>query len=63
VILVATVFSLYFFFFSAGYTGVHGKLKRVSRMFLMLAFGASFGNMVMGVVTRLIDRFIFLLGK
>jgi len=62
IILITTAFSLFFFFFSAGYSGTSGKLKQFARYLIMLSLGASFGNMYMGVVTRLIDRFMFLLG-
>jgi hypothetical protein len=62
IILVTTILSLFFFFFSAGYSGTSGKLKQAARYLIMLSLGASFGNMYMGVVTRIIDRFMFLLG-
>jgi len=37
-------------------------MARIGRMFLMIAFGASFGYTVMARISLLIGRFYFLLG-
>jgi hypothetical protein len=44
VILVGTITGLLYFFFSKEHTGNFGKVTRVGIYFLMISFGASFGN-------------------
>jgi len=61
--LVLGVFSvLCYFFFSAEHKGALGAFSRVGIMFIMIAFGASFGYTVMARESLLIGRFQFLLG-
>lgn len=60
-ILVGVFATLLYFFYSMEHRGVAGKVSRVGVFFIMLGFGASFGNTVMARVSLLIGRFIFLL--
>lgn len=62
-IVVGVVSCLVYFFFSARHTGALGTISRVGIIFLMLGFGASFGNTVMARVTLLIGRVGFLLSE
>jgi hypothetical protein len=56
------VFSvLLYFFYSMEHRGGVGAVSRIGVYFLMLGFGASFGNTVMARVSLLIGRFLFLL--
>ena len=56
------VFSvLLYFFYSMEHRGGVGAISRIGVYFLMLGFGASFGNTVMARVSLLIGRFLFLL--
>ncbi len=61
VILAGTVAVLFYFFFSVEHKGPAGAVSRVGIWFLMLSFGASFGYTVMGRVSLLIGRVMFLL--
>jgi len=61
VIVVAVIFSLMYFFFSAQYKGKMGFVLRVGITFLMVAFGAMFGYTVMARLSLLIGRIFFLL--
>jgi len=61
VILVGTVTVLFYFFFSVEHKGAGGAVSRVGIWFLMVSFGASFGYTVMGRVSLLIGRVVFLL--
>jgi hypothetical protein len=53
-----------YFLFTRRYTrpleGPLGILPRLGRWFLMIAFGASFGNASMGFLSMLIGRALFL---
>jgi hypothetical protein len=60
-ILVGVFATLLYFFYSVEHRGTAGAISRVGVFFLMLGFGASFGNTVMARVSLLIGRFIFLL--
>ncbi len=60
VMLVATICVLFYFMFIAGPTGRFGLVKKIGRYALLVGFGATFGNMIMGVFSRLIDRVVFL---
>lgn len=60
-ILVGTVTVLFYFFFSVEHKGPGGAVSRVGIWFLMVSFGASFGYTVMGRVSLLIGRVMFLL--
>lgn len=61
VLLVGTVSVLFYFFFSVEHRGPGGAVSRVGIWFLMVSFGASFGYTVMGRVSLLIGRVVFLL--
>jgi hypothetical protein len=61
VIFVATFCTLLYFFFSLEHKGAIGSISRVGVVFLMISFGASFGNTVMARVSLLIGRVQFLL--
>ena len=52
---------LVYFFFSFEHKGAKGKVARVGIWVLMITFGASFGLTVMGRITLLTDRIVFLL--
>lgn len=60
-IVLAVVFSLMYFFFSAQYKGKLGVVLRVGITFLMVAFGAMFGYTVMARLSLLIGRIYFLI--
>jgi len=62
-IMLGVMSVLCYFFFSAEHKGVLGAFSRVGIMFLMVAFGASFGYTVMARESLLIGRFQFLLGE
>jgi len=63
IIIILGVFSvLCYFVFSLEHKGAVGAVSRVGIIFLMLAFGASFGYAVMARESLLIGRFQFLLG-
>jgi len=59
-LLVGTVCTLFYFFFSMEHKGAAGRVARVGVWFLMITFGAAFGFTVMGRVTLLAKRFEFL---
>jgi len=61
VIVLAVIFSLMYFFFSAQYQGKMRFVLRIGITFLMVAFGAMFGYTVMARVSLLIGRIFFLL--
>ena len=53
--------TLTYFFFSAEHRGFVGGVSKVGIIFIMISFGAAFGNTVMGRVSLLIGRIYFLL--
>ncbi len=59
--LLGVVVVLLYFFFSLEHKGAVGKISRVGVLFLMIAFGASFGLTVMARISLLIGRVSFLL--
>ncbi len=59
-LLVGVVCVLIYFYFSLEHKGVVGRLSRVGIWFLMIAFGAGFGNTVMARISLLIGRVQFL---
>lgn len=61
ILLVGVFCTVVFFFFSLEHTGFVGKIGRVGVLFIMVAFGASFGYTVMARVSLLIGRFQFLI--
>ncbi len=61
IIVIATLATLFYFFFSKEHKGVLGVFSRIGITFIMIAFGASFGYTVMARVSLLIGRIHFLL--
>ena len=61
VLLLGVFCTIVFFFFSLEHTGVVGRVGRVGVLFIMVAFGASFGYTVMARISLLIGRFQFLI--
>ena len=62
IIMIGSVAVLFYFFFSLEHKGTVGAVSRAGIVFLMVAFGASFGYTVMARESLLIGRFQFLLG-
>lgn len=62
ILVIGVVTGLLYFFFSTQHKGAIGVSARIGRMFLMVAFGASFGYTVMARISLLIGRLYFLLG-
>jgi hypothetical protein len=61
VIFVGVIATLFYFYFSKEHKGALGVISRVGVVFIMVAFGASFGYTVMARISLLIGRFYFLL--
>lgn len=61
IMLVGVIITLAYFVFTFGNSGGMVGLSRAGRAFIMLAFGAQFGNYVMGRAAELIGRVYFLL--
>lgn len=61
VLLVGVFCTVVYFFFSLEHRGAVGAVGRLGVVFIMVAFGASFGYTVMARVSLLIGRFQFLL--
>jgi hypothetical protein len=60
IIFLGTILSLSYFFLTWKLGGVSGWAPKWGRYFMMAAFGASFGNTVMGRVSAAIGRFQFI---
>ena len=60
VLIVGTIASLIYFFFSKAHKGAFGAMAKVGIWVLMVGFGASFGYTVMARVSLLIGRVIYL---
>ncbi len=60
-IVVGVICTLAYFYFSLQHKGLLGGASRVGIWFLMVAFGAGFGNTVMARISLLIGRVQFLL--
>jgi len=60
-VMVGVLSCLVYFYFSIKHTGAVGTVSRVGIVFLMIGFGASFGNTVMARVSLLIGRVNFLM--
>ncbi len=58
--LLGVFTAIVYFFFSWKHRGVVGIVAKVGIYFLMIGFGASFGLTVMGRISLLIGRFLFL---
>lgn len=64
VVMVVGVLSvLIYFYFSAEHRGAVGGISRVGIWFLMVSFGAAFGYTVMGRISLLIGRMVFLVNE
>jgi hypothetical protein len=64
VIMVVGVLSvLVYFYFSAEHKGAVGGISRLGIWFLMVSFGAAFGYTVMGRISLLIGRMVFLVNE
>jgi hypothetical protein len=63
VIFAGTVLSLGYFFLTYKFGGAYTQAAMGGRYFMMAAFGAAFGNTVMGRVSAAIGRFQFILLK
>lgn len=59
-LVVGVICTLAYFYFSREHAGSFGVASKVGIFFLMVAFGASFGNTVMARVSLLIGRVQFL---
>ena len=60
-IFVGVICTLTYFFFSVEHRGLVGGISKVGVIFIMVGFGAAFGNTVMGRVSLLIGRVTFLI--
>lgn len=61
-ILVGVITTLIYFYFSREHKGWWGRLASVGTWYLMIFFGATFGNTVMSRISLLIGRLEFLFG-
>ncbi len=61
ILVVGTITTILYFYFSKEHKGLLGGAARVGITFIMIAFGASFGYTVMARVSLLIGRIYFLL--
>lgn len=61
ILIVGVACCLVYFFFSKEHTGATGAAAGVGIMFLMISFGASYGNTVMTRVSLFLERVYFLL--
>ena len=59
-LIVGVLTAIIYFFFSWKHKGVIGGFAKVGIYFLMIGFGASFGLTVMGRISLLIGRIVFL---
>jgi hypothetical protein len=60
-VFVGIICTLTYFFFSVEHRGFVGGVSKIGITFIMISFGAAFGNTVMGRVSLLIGRVYFLL--
>ncbi len=61
-ILTGVITTLIYFYFSREHRGWWGRLASVGTWYLMIFFGATFGNTVMSRISLLIGRLEFLFG-
>lgn len=61
-IVVGVVTTLTYFFYSKEHEGALGYSAKIGRYFMMMTFGAAFGNTVMGRMSLLIGRLQYLWG-
>jgi len=60
VMVIGVLSVLIYFYFSVEHKGAVGGISRVGIWFLMVSFGAAFGYTVMGRISLLIGRMVFL---
>ncbi len=60
-IVIGVITTLFYFYFSREHKGILGTSSRLGIIFIMVAFGASFGYTVMARISLLIGRVYFLL--
>ena len=60
-IVIGVITTLFYFYFSREHKGILGASSRLGIIFIMVAFGASFGYTVMARISLLIGRVYFLL--
>lgn len=63
ILIIGVLTVLIYFFFSTPHKGVVGVTASVGMGFLMVSFGASYGNTVMSRISLLIERIMFLVEK
>ncbi|NLC14733.1 MAG: hypothetical protein GX784_00150 [Firmicutes bacterium] len=63
IVFIGTVCSLSYFYLTWKTGKVTGVSSKLGRYFMMAAFGAAFGNTVMGRVSAAIGRFQFILNR
>jgi len=63
IMVVGVLSVLIYFYFSAEHKGAVGGISRVGIWFLMVSFGAAFGYTVMGRISLLIGRMVFLVNE
>ena len=61
IMFIGVITTITYFYFSKQHRGLLGKSARVGIVYIMLAFGASFGYTVMARISLLIGRMQFLL--
>jgi hypothetical protein len=61
ILLLGTIATLIYFFFSQAHEGAVGYVARFGTWILMIGFGASFGYTVMARISLLIGRVLFLM--
>lgn len=61
VFVIGVITSILYFFFSTEHKGIMKPIVRLGIIFIMIAFGASFGYTVMGRISLLLGRIYFLL--
>ena len=63
IMTIGVVTVLVYFFFSAEHKGFVGGVSKLGIWFLMVSFGAAFGYTIMGRISILVGRVVFLLGE
>lgn len=63
VFVVGVITSILYFFFSTEHKGIMKPIVRLGIVFIMIAFGASFGYTVMGRISLLLGRIYFLINS
>jgi hypothetical protein len=63
IMVVGVLSVLIYFYFSVEHKGLIGGISRIGIWFLMISFGAAFGYTVMGRISLLIGRMVFLVNE